>query len=174
MEQLPQIFMRHPDITKLPPLSLGYGLSLHSHTANSPECDAAWEQLIEKGFGVHFSFEKIIFNWCGYKPEYLLYLAHDGKDIATTAAFENASFPNEGYIHMVSTLPEARGHGAGRTIVLAALHSLAARGFKTAVLSTDDERIPAIKLYLHLGFEPMYTHESHEERWQKIFSIIEK
>ena len=57
-------------------------------------------------------------------------------------------------------------------MAIAALHSLAVRGYKTAVLSTDDERIPAIKLYLSLGFEPIYTHESHKERWGKVMQAI--
>ena len=74
---------------------------------------------------------------------------------------------------MIGTIPESRGLGAGRLICLAALHALSARGYKTAVLSTDDERIPAIKLYLSLGFEPIYTHESHKERWEKVMNKFE-
>lgn len=112
-------------------------------------------------------------NWKGYKPEYVLYLSKDGKDIATASAVESEDYPNEGYIHMVATMPGYRGLGAGRLIMTAALQSLAARGFKTAVLSTDDERLAAIKLYYSLGFRPMYTHESHKERWEKIFKQLD-
>jgi len=73
---------------------------------------------------------------------------------------------------MVGVDPDSRGLGAGRLIALAALHSLAERGYKTAVLSTDDERIPAINLYYSLGFRPIYTHESHKERWKKIMAKL--
>ena len=143
MEQLPQLFMRHPDITVLPPLALPHGISLHNHTEGE---EHKWEQLIERAFGTHYSFDTFIRNGGGYKPEYVLYLAKDGKDIATTTAVEKADFPGEGWFRMVGVDPEARGIGAGRLIALAALHSLASRGYKTAVLSTDDERIPAINL----------------------------
>ncbi len=169
MGALPQLFMRQPDITNLPPLALPEGFSLHSHIEGQ---DKNWEDLIEKAFGAHFSFNDFIVNGGGYKPEYVLYIAKDGVDIATATAVEKDIFPGEGWFRMIGTAPEARGMGAGRLVCLAALHSLAARGYKSVVLSTDDARIPAIKLYLALGFEPIYTHESHEERWKKVFEKI--
>lgn len=171
MKTLPQLFMRHPDLEKLPPLSLPYGVSLHSHIDG--EMDKIWENLIERVFENHFSFDSFIRNGGGYKPEYVLYLAKDGVDIATTTAIENDLFPGEGWFRMVGVTPEARGVGAGRLIALAALHSLAARGYKTAVLSTDDERIPALRMYYKLGFRPIYTHESNKERWAKILPQIQ-
>lgn len=169
MENYPQLFMRHPDTGKLPPLALPYGIALHSHTDGH---EREWEELIEKAFGVRYSFESAIRNAGGYRPEYVLYLSRDGKDIATATAVEKDTFPGEGWFRMIGVDPEARGIGAGRLISLAALHSLAARGYKTVVLSTDDERLPAINLYYSLGFRPIYTHESHKERWEKILKSI--
>ena len=169
-QTLPQLFMRNNNITALPPLSLTKGgMSLRTHVEGEEE---DWEILIEKAFGTHYSFEECIKNGSDYAPEHVLYLNKDGVDIATATAVEKETFPGEGWFRMIGTIPEARGLGAGRLICLAALHSLAARGYKTAVLSTDDERIPAIKLYLSLGFEPIYTHESHKERWEKVMQAI--
>ena len=62
---------------------------------------------------------------------------------------------------MVGVHKDAQGMGAGKRISLAALNSLKQRGYKTAVLSSDDHRIPAIKLYLSVGFEPVILDESH-------------
>ena len=73
---------------------------------------------------------------------------------------------------MVGTHAGTRGLGAGRLVCLAALHSLQARGYKSVVLSTDDHRLPALKLYLSLGFEPVYTHESHEARWKRVMAKL--
>ncbi len=171
MEKLPQLFMRHPDLRILPPFALPHGWALHNHMDGMEE---SWENLIERAFGSRFSFENFIVNGGGYRPEYVLYLSKDGKEIATTTAVEKESFPGEGWLRMVASDPEVRGQGAGRLIVLAALHSLASRGYKTAVLSTDDERIPAINLYYSLGFRPIYTHESHKERWEKLFPRIKQ
>lgn len=163
--------MRRNDLTHLPPFFLPEGLSLLNHTEGM---DSVWEDLIEKAFDHHYAFNDCIKNGGGYRPEYVLYIAKNSVPIATATAVEKEDFPAEGWFRMIATAPEARGHGAGRLVCFAALHCLAARGYKTAVLSTDDFRIPAIKLYLSLGFEPIYTHESHKERWEKVMQTINK
>ena len=73
---------------------------------------------------------------------------------------------------MVGVHADARGLGAGKMIGLAALYDLRDRGYKSALLSTDEHRLPAISLYLSLGFEPVFTHESHKARWEKVFEQI--
>lgn len=166
MEELPQLYMRHADITSLPDLKLPSGMSLHTHEKGKED---NWEELIENAFGMHYSFKKCIECGGNYKPEYVFYLKKDGIDIATITAVEKEEFPGEGWFRMVGVRKEARGVGAGRIICLAALHSLAERGYKTVVLSTDDDRLPAISLYYKLGFRPIYTHESHKERWNSVF-----
>lgn len=167
----PQLFLRKPNMNDLSPLTLPEGYALHSHIEGQ---ESNWEDIIEEAFGIRYSFEKCIRNGGGYKPEYVLYISKDGKDIATATAVEKEDFPGEGWLRMVGTRPSARGMGAGRLVLNACLHSLAARGYKSVVLSTDDHRIPALKLYLSLGFEPIYTHESHKERWEKIMEILKK
>ena len=102
----------------------------------------------------------------------MLYLVKDGKHIATTTAVESPTFKGEGWYRMVGVHADAKGIGAGRTIALAALYALRERGYTSAMLSTDDDRLPAICLYLSLGFEPYYSHESHKERWERIFEAI--
>ena len=52
--------------------------------------------------------------------------------------------------------------------------SLRERGYKSVVLSTDDERIPALTLYYSLGFRPVYSHESHKARWEAVLPLIAK
>lgn len=168
---LPQLFLRKPDMKNLPPLALPEGFALHSHIEGTEEI---WENLIEEAFGSHFSFEDFIRNGGGYRPEYVLYISKDGVDIATTTAVEKADFPGEGWFRMVGTRPSARGQGAGTLVMIAALHSLAARGYQSVVLSTDDERLAAISVYLSLGFEPLYLHESHECRWKAVMEKLEQ
>jgi len=163
--------MRNPDITNLPPLCLPNGITLHTHIEGEEE---KWEKLIESAFGQFFPFS-IIRGGGEYsilKPEHVLYLAKEGEDIATATAVERDMFPNEGWLRLVGVNPQYRGIGAGRLIVQAALHSLAERGYKSVVLGTEDERIPAIKLYYSIGFRPLYTHPSHKSRWETILKNI--
>lgn len=167
-EKLPQLIMRVPDLSKIAPLVLPEGLSLHTHRDGD---EASWEEIIESSFGTKFDFG-LLDRLGDYKPEHVLYVEKDGKNIATATAVENPAYPGEGWFRMIGTHAESRGLGAGRLVCLAALHALRDRGYKSAVLSTDDYRIPALKLYLSLGFEPVYSHASHKERWEKVFEAI--
>lgn len=173
MSTLPQLHMRKKDMSNLPALNLPDGLSIHTHV---PGKEKEWEDLVEKSFGERYPFSALLSESKdyvgGYKPEHVFYVSKDGKDIATATGMEKDIYPGEGWFRMVGTDPEARGLGAGKLVCLAALHSLAERGYKSVVLSTDDERIPAISMYLSLGFEPMYIHEKDEERWESVMKII--
>ena len=170
MSMLPQLIMRNPDITSLPPLTLPEGFEIHHHRENCG-MEAVWEQIIQSAFHWHFPFNFLI-KAGNYKPEYVLYLYDHGKAIATATATEHQDYPGEGWYRMVAVHADARGQGAGRMIALAALYELRRRGYTSALLSTDDERIPAIRLYLSLGFQPIYTHESHKARWNGVLEKI--
>ena len=134
-EKLPQLIMRHPDLSDLPPLEPKNGITLRTHRAGD---EAAWEEIIESAFGKHYDFDLLI-RLGGYDPSYVIYAERDGKPIATASAVENPKYPGEGWFRMIGAHRDARGLGAGRLVCLAALHSLRDRGYKTAVLSTDDE-----------------------------------
>ena len=172
MSGQPQILMKKADITKLPPLFLKDGMELIHHRENCG-MEELWEEIIESAFGKHYSFSFLI-KAGDYRPEHVLYLTYHGKPIATATAVESPSFPGVGWYRMVGVHKDAQGLGAGKIICLAALHALRDRGFTSAMLSTDDERLPAIGLYRSLGFEPYMNHESHEERWQKILSGLKQ
>lgn len=80
----------------------------------------------------------------------------------------------EGYIHMVACHESARGKGYGTLLNNVALKTLKNEGMKTAYLTTDDWRIPAIKSYLRAGFEPDVSTDDFKERWSKINKVLEK
>lgn len=174
MDSLPQLFMRHPDITKLPELKIPDGLTLKTHTEDMV---AGWEELIEKAFKMKFDFNECIVKGRKigeFDPEHVLYLMRDDKILATATVVEHDGFPGEGWFRMIAASPEETGKGYGKLICLAALHNLAKRGYKSVVLSTDDDRVPALRTYLGLGFEPIYSHESHQARWENIFKKLKK
>ncbi len=170
VQALPQLLMRNPDLSALPPLALPEGFSVHTHRAGD---DAVWEQIVSDAFGMQIPISRLK-NYEVYSPEYVWYVEKDGVPIGTADAVERAIYPGEGWLRMVAVLKNARGLGAGRIVVSAALQSLRARGYTSALLTTDDERIPAIKLYLSLGFRPVLAHKSHEARWEKIFRALEQ
>jgi len=164
----PQLLMRMADFRSLPDLTPPEGITVRTHRDGDEE---SWERIIESAFGNRCDFD-LLRRLGAYKPEYVIYAEKGGECIATATATENSDYPGEGWLRMVGTHADSRGIGAGRLVCLAALHSLRSRGYASAVLSTDDHRIPAIKLYLSLGFKPFYTHESHRERWDRILKDI--
>ena len=73
---------------------------------------------------------------------------------------------------MVACKPEFRGLGIGTRLNTEAVRTLFRAGMKTAYLTTDDFRIPAIKSYLRAGFYPDIKDEEHRARWEAIMEII--
>ena len=168
-ENLPQLFMRKKSMDEIPAIVLPEGFVLHTH---EPGHEGDWETLIERSFGSHFDFAKSLTERRGYRPEHVFYLSKSGRELATASAIEKDEFPGEGWLHMVGVDPDTRGMGLSLPIVAAALWSMKSRGFESVMLSTDDFRIPAIKTYLRLGFEPVMSHESHEARWAAVMEKI--
>lgn len=173
MENLPQLHMRKTDMDNIPNMPIPNGLSIHTH---HPGQEKNWEALVKKAFGMEFSFNRLFTDATdyvgGYDPSHTFYVEKDGKDIATATGMEKDTFKGEGWFRMVGTDPDERGHGAGKLVCIAVLESLAKRGYKSVALSTDDERLPAISMYLSLGFKPLYLHPKDKERWDAVLSKI--
>jgi mycothiol synthase len=60
----------------------------------------------------------------------------------------------------------------GGRVTAAAVEIALGLPLRPIVLRTDDYRIPAIKVYLKLGFVPTYDHLSYPDRWQAIFLAL--
>ncbi len=161
--------MVRDSLEDLPDIIVRDGYTIRSYR----EGDAAdWCRLISSWIGGNYAeeeFRQSTAGDAGFDPEGLFFAEKDGELVGTACAVYRKSAPADmGYVHMVAVDPEHQGHGLGRAVTVAVLHRLRARGFKRAVLETDDWRVPAICLYLSLGFEPAFKHESHEPRWRAI------
>lgn len=98
----------------------------------------------------------------------VILIEQDGRFIATASSRTVERFPGQGYLHWVACLPELRGTGLGRAVVLAVLQHFRSAGRVGSVLETQDERIPAIGLYLSLGYRPLVVHPGHSTRWAQV------
>jgi mycothiol synthase len=72
----------------------------------------------------------------------------------------------------VGVAPEHRGHGLGLQVCRAVLGFIGGLGHDYAYLLTDDFRLPAIKTYLRLGFEPEIVDTSHPGRWAALHQAL--
>lgn len=68
----------------------------------------------------------------------------------------------------VAADPSHRGKGLGHIVVAAATRALLVNGAKSICLLTDDWRLPAISIYLKLGYMPVYHAPDMETRWEEV------
>ena len=76
-----------------------------------------------------------------------------------------------GILDFVVTHPEHRGRGLAKATCVAVARFLVARGCETIELGTDDWRLPAIHVYLSMGFRPVMNRSDMPGRWA---AVIEK
>lgn len=171
-----QLLMRRPHLRDLPPLPAApQGYALHD-LIRGPDpgedadlariacllavafTDAAWTPAkAREAFILDASVRRTVM------------ITHGDVAVATASArLLPDAFPGSGYVHWVATDPAHAGKRLGWLVSLAVLHAFADLGCVDVVLETDDYRIPALKTYLGLGFEPVIRDESHPRRWEDV------
>jgi mycothiol synthase len=93
-----------------------------------------------------------------------------GELAATCIAKHNPSevHPNSGELGWVAALPRHRGRGLGQAVCAAGVRRFLDAGYERIFLLTDDHRLPAIKTYLRLGFEPYLLAPDMPGRWRAV------
>jgi len=93
-----------------------------------------------------------------------------GKVVATAHVAHNPAqlHPAGGEVGWVAGDPDHKGKGLGLAVCAAVTARSIAAGYKNIYLRTDDHRLPAIKTYLKLGYEPLLFCEGMAERWQAV------
>jgi N-acetylmuramic acid 6-phosphate etherase len=168
-----QVLMIKEDLSGLPVVDLPPGYWIRTF---EPGDEPLWENLIAEAFGLGYdklTFEQRLRLEAGYRPRRVLFMFKEDEPVATASAWFRPQYgPETGYLHMVAVREHERGQGLGYQISLAALHEMASEGRTSAVLKTELYRLPAIRTYLKLGFEPWIIEDSHRDRWQRIFSQL--
>ena len=77
-----------------------------------------------------------------------------------------------GVLDFVASHPEHRRRGLSRAVCTAVLGFMVAAGYPEVILDTDDWRLPAIELYLSLGFEPVMRREDMPARWDVVMEKL--
>lgn len=94
--------------------------------------------------------------------------------VAKTFASLRKSPAKVGLLDFLVTHPDHRGKGLGRVVCTAMLRALVDRDYESVILLTDDWRLPAINLYLSMGFVPEMTQEDMSSRWEAITNQLEE
>ena len=174
-ESMQQLIMRwENDGQKAKELVVPDGVEIKNWTEIENPLDK-WLDIVQYGLTEKRENEEY-YNSCmlsyeHYKKEDTFFIIYNGEEVATITVICNSE-NKEGYIHMVATIPQARGKGIGNLMSFLAVKVLKERNMKTAYLTTDDFRLPAIKTYLKSGLFPDLSTEDFKNRWEKINEIL--
>jgi mycothiol synthase len=172
-QQHPQLEMWIDPIVPLPEPDMAEGYRLRAYREGDVP---AWCRLVTDCIGgecTEKAFRDTVAGTRAFDPGDLLLIEHAGEAVGTAWALRKSSLPPEvGYVHMVGVLAEHRGHRLGQAVMVGVLRRFHEVGCTAAQLHTDDFRLPAIKIYLDLGFRPALKHESHPERWRAVYDKL--
>ena len=94
--------------------------------------------------------------------------------VATAMANHNPRelHPFAGELGWVAGHPDHAGKGLGMAVCASVVHRLLKAGYRNIYLNTDDWRLPAISIYLRLGWVPFLYAPDMEERWRVVCSQV--
>ena len=96
--------------------------------------------------------------------------------VATAMATHNPSarHPFGGELGWVAGDPSHAGHGLGKLVCAAVTARFLRAGYFNIYLRTDDVRLPAINVYLNLGYLPFLCATDMSRRWVEVFKKLER
>jgi mycothiol synthase len=163
--------MRRPNLRNLPAVEPPEGYAFRHY---QPGDERAWETIIGESFQrTGDDFEARMKADPAFQPQRVWFITQNDEPVATASAWQFPNlWPNTGVMHMVGVRQGHSGKRLGFWVSLAVLHQFLAEGLNDAMLQTDDFRIPAIKIYLKLGFEPLLIDENQRNRWSAVFQTL--
>lgn len=155
----------------VPALSNGYDLRCYTEA-----CEAAYCALMAQAGFENWNHERVEQIKQVILPDGFFVIVHraTGKLVATAMATHKPTpqLPYAGELSWVAGDRAHSGKGLGLAVCTAAVGRFARAGYKTVYLKTDDFRLPAIKTYLKLGFQPFLFAPGMEERWAKVRAAL--
>jgi mycothiol synthase len=111
-------------------------------------------------------------------PKGLFFAIHlgSGEAVATAGALHNTRdgmFPFGGELGWVATIPSHQSKGLGRAVSAAATRRLIDAGYESIRVGTQDHRLPALKVYLRLGYVPYLYAADMAARWLQICARLD-
>jgi mycothiol synthase len=140
-----------------------------------PGDDAMWLDLLNANgeFG-QWTPERLAKENRTLVSEGQFFIEHRGRIVATSGLYDRPVRRKPAWeVGWVAAHPEHRGIGLGRAVVSAVVTEAIARDRRPVFLFTDDFRLPAISIYLDLGFTPSLTsNRRYPRRWEAVYADI--
>ncbi len=166
------MFMRRPNLAELPdapPLRDGYALRL----AEASDADGIAATMVS-AFGNDWSADRVRTELLDAPDVPETFVVTFGDAVAATASLRMMPdvYPASGNLHWVGVHAEHRGHRLGTVVSLVVLIRFRELGCRDAVLETQEHRLPAIRIYLQLGFVPEPVAPGDEELWSRVLTDL--
>jgi mycothiol synthase len=163
-----QLFMRLPELANRParvPVPASYTLRMAG-----PEDLEGVAAVLSDSFEDTWDAERASMTLSAEEGVEATYIVCSGPEVVAVASARllPALYPGAGYVHYVGVHSSHRGHRLGEVVVGRVLEHFATAGVASAVLETDDFRLPAVRIYLRLGFVPEYRSAGDEARWSQV------
>jgi mycothiol synthase len=128
---------------------------------------------LERGVGFTDWDEPMLARWLDrILPDGLLVIEHlPTCDLAVSAMASHLPtrlHPFGGELGWVAGNPAHAGRGLGRAVCAGVVRRFLSAGYRRIYLKTDDFRLPAISVYLRLGFVPFLYGDDMAARWAAI------
>ena len=168
----PQLLMWYPTTEACAEVDLPDGYQIRAYSFGDEE---AWARLLNaNGQLGAWDRGRIQEELAGdLAVEAQLFVSYGTELVATSGLYERFLGGQICWeIGWVATHPEHQGKGVGSALVAAALRTALDLEERSIALRTDDFRLPAMKIYLKLGFVPDYSDATYPKRWQNIFDKL--
>jgi mycothiol synthase len=109
-----------------------------------------------------------------FRPERVFILECAGEAVGTASMWTSADDPKHAYLHMLTVLSAHRSKHLGWALATVAALQAHREGFTSQRLFTDDWRHAAIRLYLDIGYCPLYADDTHPQRWAEVAERLQR
>jgi ribosomal protein S18 acetylase RimI-like enzyme len=170
------IAMIHHNLALVPHVDLPAGYSIRNYHARDLPIWLAVQHASDPYYVATAEvFHESMPGADSYLAERVLFvLDAQGREVGSAVAWSDAELHGReiGHVHWVAIVSEAQGKGLAKPMMSAVCARMQQLGFAEAYLETNTRRLPAVNLYLRLGFVPYIRNEAEHAGWQTIAPLL--
>ena len=175
MPEKPQLHMIWPSSRPVESIELDTASGYRIRTY-CPGDEAAFLSLMPTMDFDPWDEEKLHYNMSRIIPDGWFFAVETESEnvVGTAMCFHNytTNAPFTGDVGWLACDPDHRGHGLGYSLTACVTARFLSAGYERIQLHTEHYRLPAIRIYLNLGYLPvLYSQEMHS-LWQEVCEQI--
>jgi GNAT superfamily N-acetyltransferase len=170
------IAMIHHNLAQVPHIALPVGYSIRHYQAGDLPI---WLAVQHAGDPYYVATAEVFHESMpgdeSYLAERVLFIVDpSGREVGSAAAWSDAALHGReiGHVHWVAIIAEMQGKGLAKPMMSTVCAVMQQLGFAEAYLETNTRRLPAVNLYLQMGFVPYIRNATEHAGWQAIAPLL--